>query len=138
MESLMDNIVMNVDYDEREMTLRRINWLEQHDKDIIDQPFFELVGLAHQLIQNKGGVFMINGRLCRHGQDSPTTPETLPICRVKYSYRVWLGHSGQWAVEVRYRYNRLNIGSFTTVEVAVSAYELIPDNCVVFFNLCVA
>ncbi|KAG5560382.1 hypothetical protein RHGRI_003631 [Rhododendron griersonianum] len=35
MESLVDNIVEQEDYDEREVTLRRINWLEQQDKDMV-------------------------------------------------------------------------------------------------------
>ncbi|XP_058200604.1 uncharacterized protein LOC131315517 isoform X2 [Rhododendron vialii] len=135
-ESLLDTIVheLTLRTDGIEMTLRRINWLEQHDEDMVDQPVFEVVGVAQQLIQNKGGeldvifgggVCMINGLERRDSQGTPTTPETLLICPVKHSVRLWLGHGGQWAAEARYRCNRLNIGSFTTVEDAISAYELV-------------
>ncbi|KAG5560344.1 hypothetical protein RHGRI_003593 [Rhododendron griersonianum] len=133
MESLLDNIA-DADCDEREMTLRRINWFEQHDEAIVGQPIYELVGVVHQLIQNRGGeldvilgggVFEVNGLECRDDQGPPTTPETLLICQAKVSVRVWLGHGGQWTTEFRYRCNRLNIGIFTTVEDAISAYELL-------------
>ncbi|KAI8566480.1 hypothetical protein RHMOL_Rhmol02G0044600 [Rhododendron molle] len=132
-ESLVD-ILKQEDYDEREVTIRRINWLEQHDEYIVDQLVFDTVGVAQQLIQNRGGeldvifgggVFMINGLECRDSQGLPTTPETLLICPVECSHRVWLGHSGEWVVKSRYRFNRLNIGSFTTVEDAISSYELV-------------
>ncbi|KAG5560371.1 hypothetical protein RHGRI_003620 [Rhododendron griersonianum] len=132
-KSLMDTI-MDEDI---EVTLRRINWLEQHDEAIIGQPVIEIVGMAHQLIQNRGGeldvifgggVFTVNGLEHRDGQGSPTTPEPLLICQANFSYRVWLGHGGQWAVELRCRCNRLNIGSFTTVEDAISAYEAVASN----------
>ncbi|KAG5560354.1 hypothetical protein RHGRI_003603 [Rhododendron griersonianum] len=112
---------------------KRINWLEQHDEYIVDQLVFETVGVAQQLIQNRGGeldvilgggVYTINGLECRDSQGSPTTPETLLICPFESSCRVWLGHGGEWAVKWRYRLNRLNIGSFTTVEDAISSYEL--------------
>ncbi|XP_058200607.1 uncharacterized protein LOC131315519 [Rhododendron vialii] len=134
MESLVHNILKQENYDEREATLRRINWLEQPDKDMVDQPDFEIVSMVQQLIQNRGGeldvilgggVLMINGLECRDCQGSPLTPDTLRICQAKISVRVWLGHGGQWASEMRYRCNRLNIGSFTTVEDAISGYELV-------------
>ncbi|KAI8566460.1 hypothetical protein RHMOL_Rhmol02G0042600 [Rhododendron molle] len=134
MESLVKNIFEQADYDERKVTLRRINWLEQHDEDIVDQPVFEIVGEVQQLIQNRGceldmilegGVVMINGLEHRDCQGSPMTPETLRICQAKVSFRVWLRHGGQLAAELRCRWNRLNIGSFTTVEDAISTYELV-------------
>ncbi|KAG5560349.1 hypothetical protein RHGRI_003598 [Rhododendron griersonianum] len=133
-ESLVDNIV-DADYDEREVTLSPINWLEQYDEAIVGQPVYEQVGVAQQLIHNRGGeldvilgggAFTVNGLECRDGQGSPMTPEPLLIRQVKVSYRLWLGHGGQWAAEYRSRCNRLNIGSFTTVEDAISAYEMIP------------
>ncbi|KAI8566471.1 hypothetical protein RHMOL_Rhmol02G0043700 [Rhododendron molle] len=133
-ESLVDNIFEQPDYDERKVTLRRINWLEQHDEDIVDQPVIEVVGEVQQLIQNRGGELdvilgggslMINGLVRRDCQGSPMTPETLRICQAKSSFRVWLRHGGQLAAEVRYNWNRLNIGSFTTVEDGISAYELV-------------
>ncbi|XP_058200624.1 uncharacterized protein LOC131315532 [Rhododendron vialii] len=134
MESLVDNILEQDDYDEREVTLRRINCLEQQDKDMVDQPVFEVVGVVQQIIQNRGGeldvilgggVLMINGLERRDCQGSPMTPETLRICQANVSVRVWQGHGGQWESEMRYRCNRLNIGSFTTVEDAISTYELV-------------
>ncbi|KAG5560373.1 hypothetical protein RHGRI_003622 [Rhododendron griersonianum] len=121
------------DTDEVEVTLRRINWLEQKDEDNVDQPFFELVGVVQQLIQNRsgeldvilgGGAFTVDGLELNDCQGLPTTPETLLICPAKLSIRVWLGHGGQWAAEIRYRCNSLNNGSFTTVEDAISAYEM--------------
>ncbi|KAG5560387.1 hypothetical protein RHGRI_003636 [Rhododendron griersonianum] len=136
-ESLVDNICKQEDYNKSElteMTLRRINWFEQHDEDIVAQPVYELVGVVHQQIQNRGGeldmifgggVFTVNGLERRDStQGSPAAPETLLICQVKLTFRVWLGHGRQWAAETRFRRNRLNIGSFTTVEDAISAYEL--------------
>ncbi|KAI8566477.1 hypothetical protein RHMOL_Rhmol02G0044300 [Rhododendron molle] len=134
MESLVDNIFEQADYAEREATLRRINWLEQPDRDMVDEPVFEVVGVVQQLIQNRGGeldvmvggaVLMINRLERRNCQGSPMTPETLHICQAKASVRVWLGHGGQWVVENRLRCNRLNTGSFTTVEDAISAYEVV-------------
>ncbi|XP_058202548.1 uncharacterized protein LOC131316984 [Rhododendron vialii] len=134
MESLVHNILEQENYDEREVTLRRINWLEQPDKDIVDQPVFEVVGVVQQLIQNRGGeldvilgggVLTINGLERRDSQGLPTTPETVLNCQAKFSTRVWLGHGGQWVAEIRYTFNRFNIGSFTTVEDAISAYELV-------------
>ncbi|XP_058200615.1 uncharacterized protein LOC131315524 isoform X2 [Rhododendron vialii] len=135
MESLVENRLEHEDYDEREATLRRINWLEQPDKDIVDQTVFEVAGMVQQLIQNRGGeldvifggaVFKLNGLECRVGtQGSPTAPETLLICQAKHSFRLWLGHGGKWAAEARYRCSRLNIGSFTTVEDTILAYEVV-------------
>ncbi|KAG5560350.1 hypothetical protein RHGRI_003599 [Rhododendron griersonianum] len=134
MESLVDNILQQADYAESEATLRRINWLEQPDKDMVDQPVFEIVGVVQQLIQNRGGelnvivgggVLMINRLERRDCRSSPMTPETLRICQAKASVRVWLGHGGQWVAETRLRCNRLNSGSFTTVEDAISAYEVV-------------
>ncbi|KAG5560386.1 hypothetical protein RHGRI_003635 [Rhododendron griersonianum] len=138
-DSLVDDI-LDAGYNEREVTFRRINWLEQKDEDNVDQLVFEVMAVVQQLIQNRGGeldvilgggVFTLNGLELRDCQDLPTTPETLHICRAKLSYRVWLGHGGQWAAEVRCRYNSLNIGSFTTVEDAMSAYEEFYKNMVV-------
>ncbi|KAG5560384.1 hypothetical protein RHGRI_003633 [Rhododendron griersonianum] len=132
MELLVDNIFEPAYYDVRKVTLRRINWLEQHDEDIVDQLVIELVGEVQQLIQNRsgeldvilgGGVLMINGLEHIDCQGLPMTPETLRICQAKISFRVWLRHGGQWVAETRYRFNRLNIGKFTTVEDAISAYE---------------
>ncbi|XP_058202549.1 uncharacterized protein LOC131316985 [Rhododendron vialii] len=132
-ESLVHNIV-GVDIDEREATLRWINWLEKHDEAIVGQPVYEQVGVMQQLIQNWGGeldvilggvVYTVNGLECMDGQGSPTTPDTLLICQAKVSTRVWLRHGGQWTAEVRCRLNRLNIGSFTTVEDAISTYEVV-------------
>ncbi|KAG5560390.1 hypothetical protein RHGRI_003639 [Rhododendron griersonianum] len=132
-ESLVDNIV-GADIDEREATLRRIHWLEQHDEAIVGQPVYEQVGVVQQLIQNRGGeldvivgggVFTVNGLERRDGQGSPTTPEPLLIRQAKVSVRVWLGHDGQWTAELRSRLTRLNIGSFTTVEDAISAYVVV-------------
>ncbi|XP_058200605.1 uncharacterized protein LOC131315517 isoform X3 [Rhododendron vialii] len=129
LESLLNKIA---DKDEMEMTLRRINWLEQHDEDIVDQPVIELVSVAQQLIQNRdgeldvifeGGVVTINGLELRVGQGSPTAPDTLLTCQAMISSRMWLGHGGQWVVEIRSSYIRLNTGSFTTVEDAISAHE---------------
>ncbi|XP_058200614.1 uncharacterized protein LOC131315524 isoform X1 [Rhododendron vialii] len=129
LESLLNKIA---DKDEMEMTLRRINWLEQHDEDIVDQQVIEHVSVVQQLIQNRGGeldvifgegVVTINGLEFRGGQGSPTAPETLLTCQAKISSRMWLGHGGQWAVEVRSSYIRLNTGSFTTVEDAICAHE---------------
>ncbi|KAG5560357.1 hypothetical protein RHGRI_003606 [Rhododendron griersonianum] len=126
--------ILDAVHNEREVTIRRINWLEQKDEDNVDQPVFEVMAVVQQLIQNRGGeldvilgggVFTLNGLEVRDCQDLPTTPETLHICRAKLSFRVWLGHGGQWAAEGRYRYNSLNIGSFTTVEDAMSAYEVV-------------
>ncbi|KAG5560381.1 hypothetical protein RHGRI_003630 [Rhododendron griersonianum] len=134
-ELLVDNIFEQGDYDDSELTLRRINWLEQHDEYIVDQPIYELVGMMHQLIQNRGGeldvilgggVLTVNGLKLGDGtQGSPTAPETLLNYQAKRSFRVWLGHGGQWAAEARFTCSRLNIGSFTTVEDAISAYEVI-------------
>ncbi|KAI8566446.1 hypothetical protein RHMOL_Rhmol02G0041100 [Rhododendron molle] len=132
-ESLLINI-LDVDFDEREVTLRRINWLEQHDEAIVGQPVYEQVGVVQQLIQNRGseldvilggGVFTVNGLECRYDQGLPTTSEPLLIRQAKVSYRVWLGHDGQWAAEIRCKCIHLNIGSFTTVEDAISAYEVV-------------
>ncbi|KAG5560351.1 hypothetical protein RHGRI_003600 [Rhododendron griersonianum] len=92
------------------------------------------VGVVQQLIQNRGGeldvivgggVFTVNGLERRDGQGSPTTPEPLLIRQAKVSVRVWLGHDGQWTAELRSRLTRLNIGSFTTVEDAISAYVVV-------------
>ncbi|KAI8566482.1 hypothetical protein RHMOL_Rhmol02G0044800 [Rhododendron molle] len=133
MESFVDNIRDAV-FDEREVTLRRINWFEQHDEAIVGQPVYEQVGVVHQLIQNRGGeldviigggVFTVNGLERRDSQGLPMTPETLLICQAKGSIRVWVGHGGQWTAEFRYRCNRLNIGIFSTVEDAISGYELV-------------
>ncbi|XP_058200613.1 uncharacterized protein LOC131315522 isoform X2 [Rhododendron vialii] len=132
-ESLVDKI-NDEDMDEKEVTLRRINWLEQHDEAIIGQPVYELVAVVQQLIQNRGGeldvifgeaAVTVNGLEIKDIQGLPTTPETLLICQAKVSFRVWLGHGGQCAAETRIRCNRLNIGSFTTVEGAISAYEVV-------------
>ncbi|KAG5560377.1 hypothetical protein RHGRI_003626 [Rhododendron griersonianum] len=132
-ESLVD-ILKQEDYDEGEVTLRRINWLEQHDEYIVDQLVFETVFVAQQLIQNRGGeldvilgggVYTINGLECKDSQGLPTTPETKLICPIECSSSVCLGHGGEWTVKFRYRFNRLNIGSFTTVEDAISSYELV-------------
>ncbi|KAG5560367.1 hypothetical protein RHGRI_003616 [Rhododendron griersonianum] len=138
-ESLVDNICKQKEHYNKseltEMTLRRINWFEQHDVDIVvAQPVYELVGVVHQQIQNRGGeldmifgggVFTVNGLEHRDStQGSPAALETLLICQVKHTFRVWLEHGGQWAAEARFRRNHLNIGSFTTVEDAISAYEL--------------
>ncbi|XP_058200618.1 uncharacterized protein LOC131315527 [Rhododendron vialii] len=134
LESLVQNILEQENYDEREMTFRRINWLEQKDEDNVDQLVFEVVCVAQQLIQNRGGeldmilgerVYTVNGVELRDCQDPPTTPETLLNCCAKLSCRVWLGHGGQWAAEFHWGCNRLNIGSLTTMEDAMSAYDLV-------------
>ncbi|KAG5560358.1 hypothetical protein RHGRI_003607 [Rhododendron griersonianum] len=135
MESLVDNIQGDPTIELKEVTLRRINWLEQHDEAIVGQPVYEQVGVVQQLIQNRGseldvilggGVFTVNGLECRDdGQSSPTTPDTLLICQPKVSLRVWLEPDGQYAVEIRCKCNRLNIGNFTTVEDAISAFEVV-------------
>ncbi|KAG5560347.1 hypothetical protein RHGRI_003596 [Rhododendron griersonianum] len=132
--SLMHTVVNEERADEMELTLRRFNWLEQHDEDLVDQPVFEEMSVVQQLIQNKGGeldvingggVFTVNGlEYYSHGQGLPTTPETFLICQAKFSVRMWLRHGGQWTAEICYRCNHLNIGSFTTVEDAISAYEV--------------
>lgn len=134
MTSLWDNKTLDHAhvFDKADLTIRCINGLEQHDEDIIDKPIYEQVGVVQQLIQNRdgeldviygGGAFTINGHECRQSPGLPTTPETLHNCQAKYFIRVWLGHGGQWVAEIRLRCNHLNIGSFTNVEDAISAYE---------------
>ncbi|KAG5560364.1 hypothetical protein RHGRI_003613 [Rhododendron griersonianum] len=103
-------------------TVRRMNWLEQHDVDIVDQPVLEMVGQVQQLLQNRGGewdlipgggVCTINGLERNDGQGLPMTTEPSVISQNKFALRVWLGDGGQWVTELRLRqrWNRLNIGT---------------------------
>ncbi|KAG5566419.1 hypothetical protein RHGRI_002108 [Rhododendron griersonianum] len=120
------------DEDAYEDVLFEINELEQQHEDIIDQLVIDYAGVDHDVIGYRGGkldvisaggVFTINGVEYSAGQALSMTPEPSLVFKTKLSVRMWLGHRGQWVVDIRYGWNWLNLGTFRTAEGAPLAAE---------------
>ncbi|KAI8573355.1 hypothetical protein RHMOL_Rhmol01G0270500 [Rhododendron molle] len=110
----------------------KVNELEHQHEDIVDQLVMEYVGVYHDVIGyrggelykiSKGGVLTMNGVKYSLGQALSTTPEPSVVFQDKLAVRVWLGHHGQWVVDIRYGWNWLNLGTFKTAEGAPLAAE---------------